>query len=155
MSCNYRALSQKLHELKNCIQNAVVNRVVEDFIDIASPLRQFTEAVLAPEGTPHREQNFADKALNLEQFSNRAAKTARMVAAGGSGGNKKLTEALLTSSNQVNLPPLPLPDLWYFVRWLLRNIKINCLGGKFNSSIDKRRKNQNGLPGIKSCTRAF
>ncbi|KAL0277136.1 UNVERIFIED_CONTAM: hypothetical protein PYX00_004521 [Menopon gallinae] len=96
-----RALSQKLHELKNCIQNAVVNRVVEDFIDIASPLKQFTEAVMAPEGTPHREQNFADKALNLEQFSNRAAKTARMVAAGGSGGNKKLTEALLASANQV------------------------------------------------------
>ncbi|KAK6639942.1 hypothetical protein RUM43_008219 [Polyplax serrata] len=96
-----RALSQKLHELKNCIQNAVVNRVVEDFIDIVSPLKQFTEAVMAPEGTPHREQNFSDKALNLEQFSNRAAKTARMVAAGGSGGNKKLTEALLTSANQV------------------------------------------------------
>lgn len=78
-----------------------MNRVVEDFIDIASPLKHFTEAVLAPEGTPHREQNFADKALNLEQFSNRAAKTARMVAAGGSGGNKKLTEALLASANQV------------------------------------------------------
>lgn len=97
----FRALSQKLHELKNCIQSAVVNRVVEDFIDVVTPLKQFTEAVMAPEGTPHREQNFAEKALNLEQFSNRAAKTARMVAAGGSGGNKKLTEALLNSANQV------------------------------------------------------
>lgn len=79
----------------------MVSRVVEDFIDIASPLKQFTEAVLAPEGTPHREQNFSEKALNLEHFSNRTANTARMVAAGGSGGNKKLTEALLSSANQV------------------------------------------------------
>lgn len=78
-----RQLSQKLNELKNKIQQAVVSRVVEDFIDITTPLKQFTEAVLAPEGTPNREQNFNDKTLNLQNFSNRAAKTARMVAAGG------------------------------------------------------------------------
>lgn len=43
-------LSHKLHELKEKIQNAVVNRVVEDFVDIISPLRHFTEAVRVPEG---------------------------------------------------------------------------------------------------------
>jgi vinculin len=81
-----RQLSQKLHELKNKIQQAVVSRVVEDFIDITTPLKQFTEAVLAPEGTPGREQNFNDKTLALQNFSSRAAKTARMVAAGGELG---------------------------------------------------------------------
>ncbi|XP_011311889.1 vinculin isoform X3 [Fopius arisanus] len=96
-----RQLSQKLYELKNRIQQAVVSRVVEDFIDITTPLKQFTDAVLTPEGTPGREQNFNDKTHALQSFSNRAAKTARMVAAGGSGGNKKLAEALLTSASQV------------------------------------------------------
>ncbi|XP_056639648.1 vinculin isoform X10 [Diorhabda sublineata] len=96
-----RHLSQKLHELKEKINQAVVNRVVEDFIDIVSPLKQFTEATLAPEGTPNRDQNFADKAANLQQFSNRAVKTAKMVAAGGSSGNKKLAEALQCAANQV------------------------------------------------------
>ncbi|XP_058791899.1 vinculin isoform X2 [Phymastichus coffea] len=96
-----RQLSQKLNELKNRIQQAVVSRVVEDFIDITTPLKQFTEAVLAPVGTPNREQNFNDKALNLQNFSNRAAKTARMVAAGGSGGNKKLAEALNSTASQL------------------------------------------------------
>ncbi|KAL1502099.1 hypothetical protein ABEB36_007294 [Hypothenemus hampei] len=96
-----RRLSQKLHELKEKIQQAVTNRVVEDFIDIVTPLKQFTEAVLAPEGTPNRDQNFSDKASNLQNFSNRAVKTARMVAAGGSGGNKKLAEALSSVANQV------------------------------------------------------
>jgi vinculin len=43
-------LSQKLDELKEKIQNALVDRVVEDFVDITTPLKQFTEAVLAPEG---------------------------------------------------------------------------------------------------------
>ncbi|OXU28986.1 hypothetical protein TSAR_002363 [Trichomalopsis sarcophagae] len=96
-----RQLSHKLNELKNKIQQAVVSRVVEDFIDITTPLKQFTEAVLAPEGTPGREQNFNDKTLNLQNFSNRAAKTARMVAAGGSGGNKKLAEALTATASQL------------------------------------------------------
>ncbi|XP_063923674.1 vinculin isoform X2 [Zophobas morio] len=97
-----RKLSQKLHELKERINQAVVNRVVEDFIDIVTPLKQFTEAALAPEGTPNRDQNFSDKAANLQQFSNRAVKTAKMVAAGGSGGNKKLAESLQSAANQVD-----------------------------------------------------
>ncbi|XP_057332736.1 vinculin isoform X8 [Microplitis mediator] len=96
-----RQLSQKLYELKNRIQQAVVSRVVEDFIDITTPLKQFTDAVLIPEGTPGREQNFNDKTHALQIFSNRAVKTARMVAAGGSSGNKKLAEALLNSASQV------------------------------------------------------
>ncbi|GAB6023144.1 hypothetical protein CHUAL_007224 [Chamberlinius hualienensis] len=95
-----RNLSAKLQQLKNKIQTALVDRVVEDFIDTTTPLKLFTEAVLAPEGTPNREGNFKDRARGLQEFSNRAAKTARMVAAGGSG-NKKLIEALLTSANQV------------------------------------------------------
>ncbi|KAK9886524.1 hypothetical protein WA026_016801, partial [Henosepilachna vigintioctopunctata] len=97
-----RRLSQKLHELKEKINQAVVNRVVEDFIDIVTPLKQFTEAVLVPEGTPNRDQNFSDKAANLQQFSTRAVKTAKMVAAGGSSGNKKLAEALQSAANQVD-----------------------------------------------------
>ncbi|XP_012284337.1 vinculin isoform X3 [Orussus abietinus] len=96
-----RQLSQKLYELKNRIQQAVVSRVVEDFIDISTPLKQFTDAVLAPEGTPGREQKFNYKTNALQSFSSRAAKTARMVAAGGSGGNKKLAEALVASASQV------------------------------------------------------
>lgn len=82
-------MSNKLYELKNRIQQAVVSRVVEDFIDITTPLKQFTDAVLTPEGTPGREQNFNDKTLALQTFSNRAAKTARMVAAGGQYENFK------------------------------------------------------------------
>lgn len=115
-----RLLSQKLDELKDKIQGALVDRVVEDFVDITTPLKQFTDAVLAPEGnanvadnlqtlstfncqsgTPNREENFKDKAAALKGFSGRAAQTARMVAAGGSNGNKKLSEALLSSAGQV------------------------------------------------------
>uniref|UniRef100_A0A1B6CKP3 Vinculin n=1 Tax=Clastoptera arizonana TaxID=38151 RepID=A0A1B6CKP3_9HEMI len=96
-----RNLSQKLQELKERIQNAVVNRVVEDFVDILTPLKQFTEAVHVIEGTPGRDINFNDKASALSEWSIRAAKTGRMVAAGGSGGNKKLAESLVTAANRV------------------------------------------------------
>ncbi|MCL4119797.1 UNVERIFIED_CONTAM: hypothetical protein GTU68_060366, partial [Idotea baltica] len=96
-----RNLASKLHELKTKIQTAVVDRVVEDFVDITTPLKQFTDAVLELEGTPGREQNFENKAHNLANFSSRAAKTARMVAAGTTGGSKKMAEALLSSAGQV------------------------------------------------------
>jgi len=46
----FRLLSQKLDELKDKIQSALVDRVVTDFVDISTPLKQFTDAVLAPEG---------------------------------------------------------------------------------------------------------
>lgn len=95
-----RKLSAKLHELKGKIQQALVNRVVEDFMDVTTPLKQFSDAVNVPEGTPGREPNFNQKANNLQAFSDRASKTSRMVAAGGSGGNKKIAEILLGSAAQ-------------------------------------------------------
>ncbi|UYV82651.1 VCL [Cordylochernes scorpioides] len=95
-----RTITAKLTELRDRIQRALVNRVVDDFIDINTPLKQFTEAVLAPEGTPNREINFQDKALSLQDFSRRVATTARDVAT-GTAGNKRLAQALMSSSVQV------------------------------------------------------
>lgn len=165
----HRQLAQKLHELKNRIQSAVVNRVVEDFIDITTPLKQFVEAVNVPEGTyqlfytkcvrylllytfvklslftgtPGREENFARKAQNLQNFSNRAAKTARMVAAGGGGGNKKLSEALLSSANQVNIFSNIL-KVTLALYMLLQIVIVSA--GKFDSSTGQCWQYQNALP---------
>ncbi|XP_035220262.1 vinculin-like [Stegodyphus dumicola] len=93
-------ISGKLQELKNKIQETIVSKVVRDFIDITTPLKQFTDAVLSPEGTPNREMNFNEKAKVLSNFSQRMAGTARSVATGGSA-NKKLAEMLLISANQL------------------------------------------------------
>lgn len=95
-------LNAKLHELKQRIQQALVSRVVEDFMDVSTPLKQFTDAVNVPEGTVGREGNFNQKANNLQAFSDRASKTSRMVAAGGSGGNKKIAEVLLGAAAQID-----------------------------------------------------
>lgn len=54
-------------------------------------------------GTPGRDVNFNDKAASLSEWSMRAARTGRMVAAGGSGGNKKLAESLVSAAGQVSL----------------------------------------------------
>ncbi|XP_065366431.1 vinculin [Calliphora vicina] len=97
-----KKLTQKLHELKAAVQNALVNRIVQDFMDVSTPLKQFTDAVMLPEGTPGREQNFNQKSNNLQAFSDRASKTSRMVAAGGACGNKKIAEILLSSATQVD-----------------------------------------------------
>lgn len=97
-----RKLNAKLHELKGKIQQALVNRVVEDFMDVSTPLKQFSDAVNVPEGTPGRDHNFGQKSNNLQAFSDRASKTAGMVAAGGSGGNKRIAEVLLGSAAQID-----------------------------------------------------
>lgn len=95
-----RLLSKKLDELQKHCERALVNRVVDDFADIHTPLKQFTEATLAPEGTPNREMNFNDKAKGLSNFNQRAAQTARNVAS-GSAPNKRLAEGLMSSAGQV------------------------------------------------------
>ncbi|OQV21327.1 Vinculin [Hypsibius exemplaris] len=94
-------LNNKLNELKNKIHTALLQRVVEDFVDIGTPLKQFTDAVLAPEGTANREGNFHDKARLLTEHALRAADTARMVAAGGSNQNKRAVEALQNAANHI------------------------------------------------------
>ncbi|BES98119.1 vinculin [Nesidiocoris tenuis] len=96
-----RTLSEKLHELKDSIQKEVVNRVVEDFSDINTPLKQFTEAVHVPEGVVGRETNLNDKAARLSSWSKCVGRTGRLVAAGGTGGNKKLSEALVAAAGRV------------------------------------------------------
>lgn len=93
-------ISGKLQAIKSKIQETIVSKVVKDFIDITTPLKQFTDAIIAPEGTPNREINFNEKAQNLSTFSQRMAATARNVATGGSA-NKKLAEMLLNSANQL------------------------------------------------------
>ncbi|XP_063370152.1 vinculin [Cydia amplana] len=95
-----RELTDKLHALQRGMDRACVNRVVEDFIDVAAPLRHFTEAVNAPEGTPGREANFHDKAAALQAFSQRAAATAHMVAA-NSHHNKRLADQLTHHAREV------------------------------------------------------
>lgn len=93
-------LNKKLVELKKMIENALISRVVEDFIDIYSPLKQFTEAVQLPEDVPNREIIFKEKARNLSQFSYRISQTARNVAV-GLAQNKRLSEGLISFSNEV------------------------------------------------------
>ncbi|KAI1289160.1 Vinculin [Halotydeus destructor] len=95
-----KVLGQKLQDLKRNIERALVNRVVDDFIDIGTPLKQFTDSVLAPEGTPNRDAQFQDKAHGLLGFSQRVTQTARSVAS-GSAPNKRLAEGLSSTANQV------------------------------------------------------
>lgn len=95
-----RKLKLKLRELNKMIEQALITRVVDDFIDIVTPLKQFTDAVHMAEGTPNRENNFQEKANNLSQFSQRVANTARNVGA-GLAKNKRLAEGLMNYSNQI------------------------------------------------------
>ncbi|KAH9388756.1 hypothetical protein TYRP_008101 [Tyrophagus putrescentiae] len=95
-----RRLNRKLQELKKLIERALITRVVDDFIDIFTPLKQFTEAVYAPEGTPNREDRFREKSNVLNQFSRKVSQTARNVAT-GLAPNKRLAEGIINLSNDV------------------------------------------------------
>ena len=96
-----RSLNNNVAALADCIQSALVDRVVEDFVDIATPLKLFTDCVLAPGDPSTREEVFDARSGQLVNFSDRVANTARLVATGNNSGNKKLAEALLSTAGQV------------------------------------------------------
>lgn len=95
-----RELSSKLRDIQRFIQAALVNRVVDDYIDVTLPLRQFNEAVLASLSTLGRDQNFIDKSRNLSEWSKRASQTACHVA-GNCAQNKRLAESITSTANHM------------------------------------------------------
>lgn len=95
-----RELSNKLRDIQRFIQAALVNRVVDDFIDATLTLRQFTETVLSTSGAPQRDQMFNDRARNLSDWSRRAAQTGRHVAT-NCAQNKRLAESISSIANQM------------------------------------------------------
>lgn len=95
-----RELSAKLRDIQRFVQAALVNRVVDDFIDATLPLQQFTRAVLSTISTPNREQEFNDKARNLSEWAKRAAQTARHVAT-NCAQNKRLAEMITSTANHM------------------------------------------------------
>jgi vinculin len=85
----------------------LVDKVVEDFLDVATPLKQLTDCVVQPPPVGlDRDRIFEDKSENLSNFSDRSVRTAKMVAVGTSTGNKKIAEALLATAGQVIIPSL-------------------------------------------------
>lgn len=79
-----------------------MDRVVEDFMDVGTPLKQFTEAVVRPcEDEQRRDTVFEEKAKDLTLFGEKAVRTAKMVAVGTNSGNKKTAEAIFAFAGQV------------------------------------------------------
>lgn len=66
---NSRKLSHKLDELKKMIQDAVVSRVVEDFVDINTPLKQFTDAVHVPKGKHWKIHLFHFRVMYIRNYT--------------------------------------------------------------------------------------
>ena len=158
-----RSLTNNIGAVADCIQGALVDRVVEDFIDIATPLKQFTDCVLSPGEPATREQVklnntqtspplnplhqvFDSKSAALVNFSNRVVSTARLVATGNTSGNKKLAEALLAAAGQVGNLKKP---------HQLHSLHVVFAGGEPHPPAGERRPDPHGLPREQGGGRAF
>ena len=64
-----RSLTNNIGAVADCIQGALVDRVVEDFIDIATPLKQFTDCVLSPGDPATREQVKSNNTIKFHHIS--------------------------------------------------------------------------------------
>lgn len=95
-----RQLLINLRDIQRFIQAALINRVVDDYIDATLPLKQFTEAVLSTISTSNRDEIFNEKAKNLSDWSKRASQTARHVA-NNCAQNKRLAETITSTSNHI------------------------------------------------------
>lgn len=101
-----RELLAKLRDLQRFVQAALVQRVVDDFIDATLPLRQFTDSVLTTttttttETTTRERTNLLDRSRNLSDWSKRASQTARHVAT-NCAQNKRLADTISSSANHM------------------------------------------------------
>lgn len=99
-----RELTGKLREIQRFIQAALVNRVVDDFIDATRTLRQFTEVVTTTTTTTTTNNNsqlFNERARNLSDWSKRASQTGQHVAS-NCAQNKRLAETISSISQQMD-----------------------------------------------------
>lgn len=96
------ALGNKLRELADFMKKVLTDRVVEDFVDITTPLQQFVDAVYAPPSMPNRDRNFEEKRVNLDDHTQRWTTTAMLVAKCGPCKNKKTVEAIIDTANRVD-----------------------------------------------------
>ncbi|KAK5975671.1 hypothetical protein GCK32_014796, partial [Trichostrongylus colubriformis] len=94
-------LKDKLRELSDFMRRILTDRVVEDFADITTPLKQFVEAVHAESHAPNREGNFIDKADRLRQHAGSMTTTARLVATCGPCKSKNTIEAIVDTAEKV------------------------------------------------------
>lgn len=97
-----RALNSKLKELADFMKKVLTDRVVEDFVDITTPLQQFVDAVYTPLSVPNCEKNFEEKKNNLDDHIQRCTTTAMLVAKCGPCKNKKTVEAIIDTANRVD-----------------------------------------------------
>ena len=96
-----KKIATNLEELKSAIETALVDKVIEDFLDIATPLTKFTEVVISPKKEADMNHQFDEKALQLGRFADRIVRTSKMVAVGTGSANKKVAEAILTCAGQI------------------------------------------------------
>jgi len=100
-----QAMTGAIHTLESVINEAVINRIIQDMADITSPLKQFTDAVLSQEAMERKRELVEQRGHGLKQFSGRLSKTANIVAFANSR-SKHRSENLLQLSSQVqNLTP--------------------------------------------------
>ena len=143
------ALSKKiagnLENLKHAIETAIVDKVIDDFLDIGSPLAKFTEVVLTPKGGDVNRQ-FEEKANQLGQFSDRIVRTSKMVAVGTGNANKKAAEGILTVAGQVESLT---PQLINAGR--IRMVSVQLFGKKYSKNknlVKSKRYNKSQFQGF-------
>ena len=98
-------LRDRLRELADFMRRVLTDRVVEDFADISTPLKQFVDAAKADPSQPNRERNLDDKSHNLRAHTGKCTSTARFVASCGPSKNKKTVEAILDTADKVRVRP--------------------------------------------------
>jgi len=97
-----RSINNKLTYLVDCLQSALVSRVVHNFLDISTPLKQFVDCVLIPAAdSGERENQLQERSRRLVDFSDGIVVSSKLVATGNTSGNKKLSEAILSSAGQI------------------------------------------------------
>lgn len=101
-------LSQKLNQLRQKLQEGIIDKVAEDFLDISTHLKSVSDAAMLPLDTVGREETFEDKASTFTHHTGRLVETGRELARVGVCSNRRVVEGLLGEAQMIEdlLPQL-------------------------------------------------
>ncbi|XP_057297715.1 vinculin-like [Hydractinia symbiolongicarpus] len=94
-------LKKELEKLKFLLQSGATRGVVDNFMDVLTPIKHLEKAAKAPVDAPNREQEFEDKAGAFEYHTSRMIDSAEQTAVHGKHANRQLVDNIHSAAKDL------------------------------------------------------
>ncbi|XP_076808148.1 vinculin-like [Clavelina lepadiformis] len=96
-----KQLQEKFEEMKDLMKDVLAQVVADEFSDTTTVLKQLSKAALTAKNVPNREENFDQKALELNRQAHKLARLGEQAVASSSLGAEEKLEAVKAASKKM------------------------------------------------------